>query len=243
MNERDDTQDQEQVSRLLAAAAGPSSDEPRMPDDVAQRLDDVLAGLVSERASRPGDEVAGVTELGPRRRKRWPQLLVAAAAVSVLGIGLGNVMGGGGHNEQADSSAGRAVQSEERPEAEDEAAPAPTSEGSIDRSGEPADADKPVAGSLDTRRLQRLRSGSLAVDVQQIEDFDLAVPVGGTRRELAKACAVPETRAGDEWLRVRLDGEEAVLVLREPVEGRRTADVFTCGDAGSPAASTTVDAR
>lgn len=242
MNERDDTRDQEQVSRLLAAAAGPSSDEPRLPDDVAQRLDDVLAGLASERAARPGDEVAGVTELGPRRRKRWPQLLVAAAAVSVLGIGVGNVMGGG-QSEQADSGASSSVQSEERPAAEDEAAPAPTSGGSVERSGEPTDADGQAADSLDTRRVQRLRSSSLTIDVQRIEDFGLAVPVSENRRELAKACARPETGAGDEWLRVRLDGQEAVLVLRAPVEGRRTADVFTCDDAGSPAASTTVDAR
>lgn len=62
-----------EVSRLLADAASPT----RLPDEVAARLDEVLAALVSERTED--------SDVVPLRSRRWPQLLVAAAAVSLVG--------------------------------------------------------------------------------------------------------------------------------------------------------------
>ena len=100
-----------------------------------------------------------------------------------------------------------------------------------------------LSGVLDTRGAPRLRTSSLTVDLQRIEDFGLAVPVADTPRRWAEACVRPETVAGDEWLPVRLDGEAAVLVLGAPADGRRTAEVFTCDDGDRPAATTTLDAR
>ncbi len=266
MNEQHD-EAEDQVSRLLAAAAGPP-EENRIPDDVALRLDDVLAGLASERGgSQPADpvpaggpvlpdEVTGVTQLATRRRKRWPQLLVAAAAVSVIGIGLGNLLGDGSLNATSqDSSAGAAHST-----AEDGAV---AGGDMAEDNGSEAEADKPAdAMSSDGKAVApevqrdhgptelaerplrpRLRSDSLTVGLQRIEVFSLAVPVAETKRRWALACVQPQTGPGDEWLPVRLDGEPAVLVLRAPAGGRRTADVFTCDDATDPAASTTVDAQ
>jgi hypothetical protein len=75
MSERELTPDEEaEISRLLADAASP---EP-MPAEVSARLDDVLAGLVADR-----EAAAPVVPLKPRR---WPQVLVAAAAVSLAGF-------------------------------------------------------------------------------------------------------------------------------------------------------------
>jgi hypothetical protein len=256
MNEQHDdatTPEAEQVRRLLAAAGGPT---PELPPDVGGRLDDVLAGLVAERAhaapgSPPADQVTGVTELGERRRRRWPQLLVAAAAVSVLGIGIGNVMDGGvvsmdsgGEAATTADSAGSAAgpPEGERESADQEgAAPAPADEQELDAAKDELPGG--ARGALDTRDAPRLRTSSLTVDLQRLEDFGLAVPVADSRARWALACVRPETAAGDEWLPVRLDGEEAVLVLRAPADGRRTAEVFTCDDGDSPAAATTIDAR
>jgi hypothetical protein len=71
--------EQAEMSRLLAQAR---HTEP-MPDDVAERMDDVLAGL-SHRQAAPGAEPAGVVvSLAARRRRRTAATLVAAAAVVV----------------------------------------------------------------------------------------------------------------------------------------------------------------
>ncbi len=94
--EESSAQEQELVRDLLASAAGP---EP-MPEDVRSRLDDVLADLVATRgadgagdADSSGDagDPTPPASLDARRRRRWPKVLVAAAAVSVLAYGAGVV--------------------------------------------------------------------------------------------------------------------------------------------------------
>ncbi|HLN76150.1 MAG TPA: hypothetical protein VK204_03835 [Nocardioidaceae bacterium] len=242
----DDTseQEQERVRRLLAAASPPS--EATMPDDVTARLDDVLASLGAERAAgAPESEgaesspdpvggapaepigvgaVTGATELSSRRRPRWPRLLVAAAAVSVVGLGIGNLVGdlsgvsGGGESASTADSAGEAV----RPGSQ---------------------AEKSLTGREPGAPLTRLHTASIRVDVQRVEDRSLAERVSDNPEGWSEACVHPATAPHDEWLRVRLDGAAAVLVLRAPEGGRRTADVFTCDDGTSPAVSTTVAAR
>lgn len=255
---------QEQVSRLLAAAAGPSA--PSMPEDVASRLDDVLAGLVQERRTDPADEVpddrddpvgpdeanspddpdspdqtSGVTALASRRSPRGPRLLLAAAAVSVLvlgaGVGIGELAGSGG-GAGSSGAAGGASQSQAAPGADSRA----------QEHGPPSSAGEttaPLTGGQAAAlgRPPRVRSGSLRADLQRIEDARLAVPAGAVPRQWRKACVRPATAAGDAWLRVRLDGRPAVLVLRAPDHGRRTAEVFACGAAETPVASSTVVAR
>jgi hypothetical protein len=67
------------VRRALRAAR---HDAP-LPDDVASRLDATLAGLVAERASADDPDLAPVV---PLRRRRWPALLAAAAAVTAIGL-------------------------------------------------------------------------------------------------------------------------------------------------------------
>ena len=281
MSEEHD-QEQDDVRRLLAAASsGP--EVPEMPDHVAQRLDDVLAGLVSERAASdraasdraaleraaergaseraasadggrsddtpatgpvPPDEVVGVTELASRRRRRWPRLLVAAAAVSVIGLGVGTVLEEGQFSSQSERATSGAAQ---------DGAAEGGSGASADKPGSPLDSAEKTAPETqrergdsvtlaDGSRPPRLRTGSLTQDVQRVADSSVPVPVNGVQGGW-RSCEQPRTASGDEWIAVRLDGEPAVLVLRAPAGGRRTADVFTCDDARTPAASTTVDAR
>lgn len=245
--------EQEQVRRLLAAAAGPDPAHEQIPDDVAGRLDDVLAGLVSERADAPvaateegvaedpvpEDEVTGVTELASRRRRRWPQLLLAAAAVSVIALGVGIDDLTGSQGDSSTSAESPSVVS--KGDAGGGAGAAP--ERLEARSSEDAGADRDLVTPLPEAAsdLTRLRTGSLRADVQRVADFSLKAALAeGLRRS---GCVRPDTEAGDEWIPVRLDGESAVLVLRAPAGGRRTAEVFTCDDVDTPAASTTIEAR
>src|SRR4051794_23510778 len=76
------------VRRLLADAGGPVP----TPPDVVARLDATLSRLVAERDAE-GSEQATVTPLAVRRR-RWPKVLLAAAAVVVGGYGIGAVVTG-----------------------------------------------------------------------------------------------------------------------------------------------------
>ena len=244
MDEHDDhtsEEEQERVRRLLAAASSPP--DPEMPEDVSARLDDVLASLASERAEPApdagpeaavapdaGDAVTAPTELASRRRRRWPRLLAAAAAVSVIGLGIGNLVddmagvGGGGEAASTADSAG-------------DAGSAPQREGAPE-AGDQAD-NKSLSGSVTAE----LHTSSLRGDAQRVENRSVARPVTDDPEAWSEACVQPATGPGDEWVRARLDGVAAVLVLRAPEGGRRTADVFTCDDAVSPAASTTVVVR
>jgi len=244
----------EQVRRLLAAAAGPDPEHEQIPEDVAGRLDDVLAALVSERADAPvtateegvaedpvPDRATGVTELASRRRRRWPQLLLAAAAVSViaLGVGIDDLTGGQADSSTSAEAPSVASQDDAAGEAGAEAAPERLEARSPGDAERDRDLNTPPEAASD---LPRLRTGSLRADVQRVADFSLTAALSeGFRR--SGGCVRPDTEAGDEWLPVRLDGESAVLVLRAPAGGRRTAEVFTCDDADTPAASTTIEAR
>lgn len=237
-----DEQTEEQVRRLLAAAAGR---EKEMPPDVADRLDGVLADLVRRRGAEgleaPVDAASGpaprdgaaVTDLASKRRRWGPRLLVAAAAVSVLALGVGvsldDLTGGAQESASSDGAADGATGGLAQPE-RSPAGPEPAQDQgrtTLSRSAHPP----------------HVRSRSLEADLQRIEDTDLAVPVADSSRRWQGACVRPKTGTGDEWLPVRLDGRPAVLVLRAPDGGRRTADVFACGSANRPAASATLKAR
>lgn len=226
-----DPAQEQAVSDLLAGARAERS----VPADVSARLDDVLAGLVADRA---GVDLAG------RRRRRWPGLLVAAAAVTVVGLGLGNVLetGLGG---AADQSGGAGVASDESqveagPEADAPAgARAETDDGAA--AGPKVSPDSPLAGSTDpVRRLMRLRSDSLALDVQRLAEFALVTDQGRSAPQALAACARPEAARNAEVLAVRFDGAPATLVLRAPQDGVRRADVYACDDATAPLATTSV---
>jgi hypothetical protein len=229
--DRRDEAREDEVSRLLAAAG---AQRPPTPPEVAERLDDELARLVAERTDgRPrGDHlggpvlpagVVGADQLASRRRRRWPQALVAAAAVSVVGLGVATVVddgsGGGDAAMSSDAAGGQA---------EAEAA-------------DPPPASTLGEGSMRLQGTPRVRSAALRTDVRRIRERDLFNPA--RPRVLSQACITPRIGAGDEWTRVRFDGFPAVLVLRAPADGRRTADVFTCAGTLEPVASTTISAR
>lgn len=165
------------LRRLLADAR---QDEP-MPEDVALRLDDVLAGLVAERAEEADD--AGGSErptVVPLRRRRWPKVLVAAASVCAIGIGATQVIGGGAGDDAATDSGGQAlVESDDQPqqgdgllggndpeEAPEVPEPGPASAPAFE------DGNEALDDSLSYYNLDRVSVSSLSAVARQLERSD-----------------------------------------------------------------------
>lgn len=229
MSEPDPTTPDEQVRRLLADAR---ADEP-MPDDVAGRLDGVLADLQGESRRTP----APVDLAARRRRGVARNVLVAAAAVVVVGVGITQVDLAGQSDDGASSSdAGGATapESAAREEADSDA------ESNLNRlvRGRPL-----VLSSEDFER--RARQLSLHPPLESLADLPLVEGYSGDlssdNAAAARAwCTNPAWGAG-ELVRVRYDGERGVLVLRDPVDGTRDVDLYLCGET-FPTRSTAVPA-
>ena len=238
-------EDEERVRRVLAASApGPAA----MPDEVAARLDDVLAQLVADRATGvDSDDAGGTDELARRRRARWPRLLVAAASVAVLALGSGIVLRavtGSGGSADTTGAASTSSRSAERPSNPD----------ALGAQGGPAGAPSaatPEAAKL--RRLQvlvplpRLHTVSLDADIRRASGRDVrrdamsySSGTSPSRTADGYACALPAPVRGGRLLAVRLDGERATLVLGPEHDGTRVARVYSCDNATSPVAETSV---
>lgn len=236
---------EEQVRRALAASARADDEHgsPAMPADVADRLDHVLADLVGARAARAAGPTvpAGSDELAARRARRWPNVLVAAAACAVIVVAGGAVATrglGGGSDAQSSASrealAGDGGQDASAPGAG--AAPSPTG-------GDPG--SKPLASVP----VPRLRSSSLAGDVAALAAAGPAGSLapgrvddsGGSTDRVG--CASPRVPRGADVVDVRLDGRAATLVLDPAQGGTREARVYSCADASTPVARTSVTAR
>ena len=84
----------EQEARLRRLLARSRHDE-RVPDDVAEHLDGVLARLEAgdPELTGPRARKAEIYALAARRRRTAATMLAAAAAVAVVGVGLGQVVG------------------------------------------------------------------------------------------------------------------------------------------------------
>lgn len=233
-----------EVRRLLAGARHTDP----VPEDVVARLDRVLADLAAEPS-----RVRPVTDLATRRR-RVTRLLVAAAAVVAVGVGVQQVVSPQAVSPQGGSDSASAPTTHDLREdvaadqgadssgagatASGEQAPEPTGSSSLDG----LTAALPQSGSAD---LLRLRPHHFADDVAGHATFGNArgARVGG--RELAFDAAGLACRA-DAWGRgtfvpVRYGRIPAVLVLRRALGDTRVADLFLCGDT-EPTRSVTLPA-
>jgi hypothetical protein len=228
-DERDLTPEQEaRVARLLADAR---HDEP-MPDDVAARLDRVLAGMAGERIAGPSSTPAPVVDLAARRRRRTMSLLAAAAAVVVAGVGFGQLVGpqGGddsdsGGTSQANDAPGPASGDAAAPERAESLGPA-----ELEALGEPA----------------RITEKSFAVQVRKLQDrpgvrsyaSDDAMMDGSQLTGVDFPCGPAEYGAG-KLVAVRYNGHPAVLAYRPPSGETQVVDLLQCGS-GEAIRSTTL---
>lgn len=221
------------VRRELAAARhrGP------VPDDVAARLDDVLASLSRERAGEPA--AAPVTDVATRRRRRdATRLLLAAAAVVVAGVGIGQVISGGGSDDSSASLSERA----DPDRAGSGSAGSGGSGGSSDESGSSTLQGGSALAAPDSAPALplRLTSAGLAEELraalQPVPGADFpapaeAPPSASADELLSEApgftCTDPPSTAG-RLLPAYVDDAPAVVSLTAGDDGERLADVVDC---------------
>jgi hypothetical protein len=227
---------EEQVRRALAGLGHENrAGSPRMPPEVAARLDQVLSDLT---ASSTGSD-----QLSARRRRRWPHVLVAAAAAAVVVGGLVGVLRGAttsGSNAGSTSAHGPASSSAQ-------SAGAGPSTGSTRSSGPAGTGGSSAQGAL---AVPELHTATIDRDVRRVAQAPAAVvprqrPLGAQAPGSTggTGCPVPGAGPDDQLVAVRLDGRKAVLRLSPDRNGSRTARVYVCADPGHPVASTTVPAR
>lgn len=214
--------EQERVRRLLAQARV----EDPMPDDVAERLDRVLARLADEEGESP----ATVVDLAHRRRRKATTLLVAAAAVVALGVGVGNLVPVTTSSDDAGSAA-------EAPEAEaaDDADSALRNgvDGAplVDEFNGPA-SDRPfrVRPDFFAEDVARLR----LVPAEDAPDTESAPPNASgltSGAQTADFICDPAPWGEGELVAVRYAGVPAVLAFRPPAGDTQVVDLLECGTA------------
>lgn len=204
--------DDDQVRRLLAEAR---HDEP-LPEDVATRLDEVLAGL---RDDRP------VVDLAARqRRKHVRTWVLAAAAVVVVGIGINQVEWSGmtTGDDSADSGAASS------PELES---------GAGDAAEAPADGARRDAYVWRKARAQ-LKKERFAVQAASLQtelpratlssaaESDLDADGGSYQYDVLCEFA---PQAPGRVVSVTYDGERGWLVYRDPQGDSQVVDLYLCG--------------
>lgn len=220
----------ETVRRLLAEAR---HDEP-LPAEVATRLDDVLAELIADRAVVEEPAPAVVV---PFRRRRWPQVLVAAAAVTVIGYASTQVLGGGMSGEDdlgttADSAA--------------ESGQPPSDNG---RDGTELDGDTPAAApgpqappaegeTAGGNLLSQLRSAGLPTLSPQLGDEHLRRLLDTTSsldnraayaRRLTPGTCGPYYEVHDgKTFAALLHGNVALVIAHPVLNGLRLVEVYDC---------------
>jgi hypothetical protein len=230
VSDREPTPAEERVRRLLADAR---HREP-VPQDVADRLDAVLDGLVAERAPHGAEDHHGAgdhadagsagDQLAARRRRRVAVGLLAAAAATVVGLSVPGVL-------EAARDLATSTGTSQAGQADSAAEPEDVTSGTEAE----AEADGPGAPVPQEVRVPVLRDASFTRDVEQ------AVSDAQDARALRGGSWCPTRAAWGEGrpVPVRYEGERAVLVLRAPADGGRRADVYLCGR-DDPARSTTI---
>jgi hypothetical protein len=190
-----------------------------MPDDVAARLDDVLAGLGR---AEPASDTSGVVPLAGRRRRRVAGWLVAAAAVVVGGVVVAPHLPSGGAGS---------------PDASGGAAPGNTTLSNTGQDGStaPHKNDKGTAPRV-YRQLVVVRPRHFTADARATRRKLLA-RAGTFQAERSTACA--DLPAGTDAVAAQYRHAPAALVFRRPSGGVQTVELYLCGRA-EPVRSTTL---
>ena len=211
----DPTPQQDAVRRLLAEARhdGPT------PPEVVVRLDETLATLRAERSEAA--DATPVVDLDARRRRFIGAGVLAAAAVVVAGVALGQVLPTGGSDSDSASSAesfdGGGASTDSGSGGEDDSGDA-AAESPEELSGKVAAPQQLPELSLDDDlddTLTTLRSDPARVATLSAEDL--------------LACQVGEVGQGRQVL-VQVDGRAGLVVFRTVRGSGQETDVYLCGD-------------
>ncbi len=244
---------EEQVRRLLADAR---HTEP-LPDEVADRLDRVLAGLAGER--RDGDHAdrsaAVAADLAAARRRRTARnLLVAAAAVVAIGYGLNSVdLTVSGDDDGSAATADSGGDAAGVPSAAQAEGDGPAREELSAQSPGAFEADKDGGtGSLAYGAPVRLSADRFGAQVRRLHTSTRTMaladsadaPVDGLfslGRSLRPGC--PTTGWGTGLLvPARYDGRLGAVIFRKAKGETQVVDLFLCGN-DEPTRSITLPVR
>lgn len=222
----------EAVRRLLADARHDEG----LPDDVTARLDERLGELVAERgevaAGKSGvaaerEQPAAVLPL--RRPGRLPKLLMAAAAVVVVGYGTVTVVSGSGSGEDSsgagevsslaeDQGAGEERDADDGGTAADSGdPPAPT--------GQAPQGEYPTVPQEELDRLPIVRPAQLRADLRRIS---AAATEGRGQVSSAPACGPVHRADGERRLFASYEGRLAMVLAYPPTEGVQLVELFVC---------------
>ncbi len=228
------TPEQDAVRRLLAEVRHDQA----TPPEVVARLDDTLASLVAERgdasvpdtrasaASSPVTD-APVVDLGARRRRLAGVGLLAAAAVVVAGVAIGQGLPGMSGGEDAGSAAGGdTATSESREPGDANGDSSDSGSGAAEmgpqslKSTAPApDAGYPTLSSVDAGLGEEL------LDLRVTDSTRAAEQGAG---ESLSGCDLqgvgPGRRVGAE-----VDGQPGVVVFRRPAGDAQDVAIYVCG--------------
>lgn len=214
---------EERVRRLLAGARV----EAPMPEDVAARLDRVLAQLAEGEATDPD---ADVVALASRRRRKVRTLLVAAAAVVAVGVGIGQVLP---ETSQDDALSSEASESED---AGGGLAAAPETADEDESAADAAPSERPTFAYVDGAPV--VRATRFADDVARIAAKGAAdaTASGGpdrlssdTRSSLRRVICDRAAWGVGRLQLVRYDGRAAVLAFRPQMGDSQVVDLLQCG--------------
>lgn len=194
----------EQEARLRRLLARSRHDE-RVPDDVAEHLDGVLARLEAgdPELTGPRARKAEVYALAARRRRTAATMLAAAAAVAVVGVGLGQVVGSSAGEDSLMAESDTAA-------SDDSAESADRSEGRA--SGEDLDAtgggatDDETDGGLD----EELAAGAEMLSDGAVSEFSALEDLVVLRGRLADVREERFTRAATRIQRLVIGGDAEV---------------------------------
>jgi hypothetical protein len=222
------TPEQDAVRRLLADARHDGT----TPPDVVARLDEALASLVAERgdaplaAADPDDSRAPVVDLGARRRRTAGIGLLAAAAVVVAGVAVGQVLPRLSGSDDAGSTAGGDMATSDR-ELSDDSGGSDAGSGAAE-SQEMAPQTKqdasavPTLSTADADLAQELRSLETSAGARR------STLVTGEPDAFCMSGIGPGRRLAAE-----VDGQPGVVVYKPQTGDAQEVAIYVCGN-GEP---------
>lgn len=212
------TPEHDAVRRLLAEARhdGPT------PPEVVARLESTLAELQAELQAERVDatDTAPVVDLAARRRRFIGAGVLAAAAVVVAGVALGQVIPQGGSDSGGDGGATSALEDRE----------------SLDSQSGGAGGGDAAAESTSPEALSGKAEAPQVPEVTL--DADLGEVLTSLRSQSRRAatfayddhvaCRVGDVGRGRQLL-VQVDGQPGLVVFRAADGAGQEADIYVCG--------------
>jgi hypothetical protein len=223
-SEASETPEVAQVRRLLAEARHRDP----MPDDVASRMDDVLAGLGKVAAEKPAPpQRDGVVPISAARRRRAGALLVAAAVVVGGGIVIApHLPNGSTASPTTASDTGGSTLS--------------GALGDTPPSQKGPESGSTVPKSLDDAGPLQLRDGLVVVHPRRFSaDALRSRALLSQSRALLDRASCPAVPVRADVVAARYERAPAALVYRRARGGSQVVDLYICGSP-RPVRSTTL---